>query len=65
MTTSTKWFICSFVITLLSGFACDQLDEWKNEIFYLISIPAISMMGISSFVIISNIINKGNHDRGK
>jgi hypothetical protein len=65
MTTSTKWFIGSFITIILSGFACEIIPNWKTQIFYFIAGPAITMLGISTFVIVNNSINKGNHDRRK
>lgn len=65
MTTSTKWFISSFISVLLSAAACEYIPDWKREIFYFIAAPSICMMGISTFVIVNNSINRGPHDRGK
>jgi hypothetical protein len=65
MTTSVKWFIAGFVTTLLSAAGCEYIPDWKYIIFYFISAPAISITGISTFVIVNNSINRSHHDGRK
>jgi hypothetical protein len=65
MTTSVKWFIAGYVMTLVSAGACEYIPDWKYHIFYFISAPAISVTAISTFVIVNNSINNGHHDRRK
>ena len=65
MTTSVKWFIAGYIATLLSAAGCEYIPNWKYQIFYFISTPAIVIIAISAFIIVNNSINNEHHDRRK
>jgi hypothetical protein len=57
MKISFKWFLCSFITTILSGLLCDIKPDYKLEIFYFLFTPSIVMVGISTFAIVVNAIH--------
>lgn len=57
MKISFKWFLCSFIATILSGLLCNIKPEYKLEIFYFVFTPSIAMVAVSTFAIVVNAIH--------
>lgn len=57
MKISLKWFLCSFISTVLSAVLCNSKPEYKLELFYFIFLPSMGMLTLSTFAIIVNAIH--------